>query len=95
MWGVRVPIKEHDSVVLSRPLPEHGLLIGVVNAVVFVHRNNEAYEVEFIAGDGNTVGVVTLKPKDIRALMQAKPSMTAASRHEGCVATRDPRAGQC
>ena len=24
-----------------------------------------------------------------------KPSMTAASRHEGCVATRDPRAGQC
>jgi hypothetical protein len=33
-----------------------------------VHRNNEAYEVEFIAGDGKTVGVVTLKPKDIRPL---------------------------
>jgi hypothetical protein len=39
-----------------------------VGAVVFVHRNNEAYEVEFIAGDGNTVGVVTLKPEDIRRL---------------------------
>ncbi len=63
-----MPIKEHDSVVLSRPLPEHGLQIGDVGAVVFVHRNNEAYEVEFIAGDGNTVGVVTLKPEDIRRL---------------------------
>jgi len=41
-----MPIKEHDSVVLSRPLPEHGLQIGDVGAVVFVHRNNEAYEVE-------------------------------------------------
>ena len=65
---MQLPIKEHDSAVLSRPLPEHGLLIGVVNAVVFVHRNNEAYEVEFIAGDGNTVGVVTLKPEAIRRL---------------------------
>ena len=63
-----MPIKEHDAVVLSRPLPEHGLQIGDVGAVVFVHRNNEAYEVEFIAGDGNTVGVVTLKPEDIRRL---------------------------
>jgi hypothetical protein len=63
-----MPIKEHDAVVLSRPLPEHGLQIGDVGAVVFVHRNNEAYEAEFIAGDGNAVGVVTLKPEDIRRL---------------------------
>lgn len=63
-----MPIKEHDSVVLSRPLPEHGLQIGDVGAVVFVHRNNEAYEGEFIAGDGNTVGAVTLKPEDIGRL---------------------------
>jgi len=45
-------IKEHDSVVLSLPLSEHGLQIGEVGAVVFVHRNSEAYEVEFVAGDG-------------------------------------------
>lgn len=63
-----MPIKEHDSVVLSRPLPEHGLQSGDVGAVVFVHRNNEAYEVEFIAGDGNAVGVMTLKLEDIRRL---------------------------
>jgi len=63
-----MPIEEHDSVVLSRPLPEHGLQIGGVGTVVFVHRNNEAYEVESVAGDGKTVGVVTLKPEDIRRL---------------------------
>ena len=34
-------IKEHDSVALSRSLPEHGLQIGDVGAVVFVHRNSE------------------------------------------------------
>ena len=61
-------IKEHDSVALSRPLPEHDLQIGDVGAVVFVHRNSEAYEVEFIAGEGKTVGVLTLKPEDIRCL---------------------------
>lgn len=63
-----MPIKEHDSVVLCRPLPEHGLRVGDVGAIVFVHRESAAYEVEFIAGDGNTVGVVTLKPEDIRCL---------------------------
>jgi hypothetical protein len=63
-----MPIKEHDSVVLARPLPEHGLQPGDVGAVVFVHRNSEAYEVEFIAGDGQAVGVVTLKPEEIRRL---------------------------
>jgi len=61
-------IKEHDSVALSRSLPEHGLQIGDVGAVVFVHRNSEAYEVEFIASDGKTVGVVTVRQVDIRRL---------------------------
>ena len=63
-----MPIKEHDSGVLSRSIPEHGLQIGDIGAVVFVHRDSETYEVEFIAGDGQAVGVVTLKPEDIRRL---------------------------
>jgi hypothetical protein len=33
-----------------------------------MHRNREAYEVEFVAGDGKPVGIVTLKPKGIRRL---------------------------
>jgi hypothetical protein len=61
-------IKEHDSVVLSRPLSEHGLQIGEVGAVVFVHRTSEAYEIEFVAGYRKTVGFVTLKQENIRRL---------------------------
>ncbi len=63
-----MPLKENDHVVLSRPLPEYGLRIGDIGAVVFVHCNSEAYKVEFVAGDGKTLGVVTLKPDDIRRL---------------------------
>jgi hypothetical protein len=63
-----MPIKEHDSVVLTKSLPEHGLQVGDVGAVVFVHRAGEAYEVEFISGDGATIGVVTLYPPDVRRL---------------------------
>jgi Domain of unknown function (DUF4926) len=63
-------IKEHDSVALSRSLPEHGLQIGNVGAVVFVHRNSEAYEVEFVAGDGKAVRIVTLKQENIRRLQR-------------------------
>jgi Domain of unknown function (DUF4926) len=49
-------IEEHDSVVLSRPLSEHGLQIGEVGAVVFVHRTSEAYEVDFVtAGAGKGI----------------------------------------
>jgi hypothetical protein len=63
-----MPMKEHDSVVLTRPVPEHGLQVGDVGAVVFVYRSGEAYEVEFIAGDGSTLSVVTLSPDDVRRL---------------------------
>ncbi len=69
-----MPIKEHDSGVLCRPLPEHGLQVGDVGSLVFVHRESTAYEVEFIAGEGNTEGVVTLNPENIR------PKKTGASR---------------
>jgi hypothetical protein len=65
-------IKEHDSVVLARPLPDHGLQAGDIGAVVFVHREGEAYEVEFVAGDGSTLGLVTLTPEDIRPLDAAE-----------------------
>ncbi|MCE9631493.1 MAG: DUF4926 domain-containing protein [Planctomycetia bacterium] len=30
--------------------------------------NRQTYEVEFVAGDGKSVDVVTLKPEDIRRL---------------------------
>lgn len=65
-------IKEHDSVVLAKPLPDHGLQAGDIGAVVFVHGDGRAYEVEFVAGDGTTLGLVTLKPEDVRPLDAAE-----------------------
>ena len=42
-------------------------------AVVHSYEDNKAFEIEFIAGHGGTVAVVTLKAEDIR-LMQIKKS---------------------
>ena len=61
-------IAEHDVVVLTRDLPEHGLRSSDVGAVVGVYGEGKAYEVEFVTGSGRTLAVETLEPKDIRSL---------------------------
>ncbi len=64
-------IKELDTVVLSRDLPEHGLKQGDIGAVVHSYKEDKAFEVEFITGKGDTVAVVTLNSENVR-LMQDK-----------------------
>lgn len=64
-------IKELDTVVLSRNLPEHGLKQGDIGAVVHSYKEGKAFEVEFITGKGDTVAVVTLNSENVR-LMQDK-----------------------
>ena len=64
-------IKEPDNIVLSKDLPEHGLKKGDIGVVVHAYKDNKAFEVEFIAGHGDTVAVVTLKTENVR-LMQDK-----------------------
>ncbi len=60
-------MEELDTVVLRRALPDAGLEAGDVGAIV--HRHSDAgYEVEFIAGEGDTVAVLTLSDTDIRAI---------------------------
>lgn len=61
-------IRELDSVALTRDVPEHGLKAGDVGRVVFCYGSGEAYEVEFLAGDGSTLAVLTLEGEDVRAL---------------------------
>lgn len=61
-------IRELDSVVLVRNLPEHGLEAGDVGTVVYVYGEGEGYEVEFVGGEGETVAVITLGPEDIRPM---------------------------
>jgi hypothetical protein len=61
-------IKELDTVVLAQDVVEHGLKQGDIGAVVHVYRDNAAYEVEFVSGEGQTVAVLTLLPTNIRPI---------------------------
>lgn len=61
-------LKEHDRVVLKQDLTGQGLMAGDVGVIVFVHRAGEAYEVEFLALDGNTVAVATVPARNVRAV---------------------------
>jgi hypothetical protein len=60
-------IQELDTVVLTRDIPEEKLCKGDLGAVVLVHENGAAYEVEFVTLDGRTLAVVTLPADAVRA----------------------------
>lgn len=59
-------IKEHDRVVLKSDLPAEKLAAGDVGTVVHIHGDGKAYEVEFVALDGETVAIVTLERSRVR-----------------------------
>lgn len=56
---------ELDTVVLLRDLPEAGLRIGDLGAVVQAY-GSEAVEVEFVTASGRTQALLTLPVSDIR-----------------------------
>jgi len=59
--------EELETVALTRRLPGTGLEAGDIGAVV--HRYPAGtYEVEFVAGGGDTVAVLTLSEADLRPL---------------------------
>jgi len=61
-------IHELDTVVLARDLKAHSLRRGDVGAVVHCYADGEAFEVEFVTGEGATVAVVTLTEDDVRPM---------------------------
>jgi len=61
-------IKELDTVVLTTDLPEYGLERGDIGTVVLAHENSKGYEVEFVTLDGETMGVVSLFPSQVRPI---------------------------
>ena len=61
-------MKELDLAVLMRAIPEFDLVPGDVGTVVLVHRDGEAYEVEFLTRGGRTIAVLTLEADDIRPI---------------------------
>ncbi len=63
-------INELDTIVLSHDVEEYGLKQGDIGTVVHIYKNDAAYEVEFVTGEGETVAVITLTPKDIRLMRE-------------------------
>ena len=63
-------INELDSVVLTADVPELGLATGDIGTVVMVHDRAAGYEIEFIALDGETIGVATLTSDQIRSVRE-------------------------
>jgi hypothetical protein len=60
--------RELDRVILKKALPVHGLNRGAIGSIVTVHKKSAGYEVEFVAPEGKTTAVVSLKSSDIRAV---------------------------
>jgi hypothetical protein len=54
-----------DVVVLTRDVPEHGLRLGDLGAVVEVYGPG-SLGVEFVVASGRTQALVTLCPQDVR-----------------------------
>ena len=63
-------IKELDPVVLTCDLPAHALTRGDVGTAVIVHGRGEAFEVEFVDYDGQTIALLTLERNQIRPLQR-------------------------
>ena len=61
-------ISELDTVVLTRDIGEHGLKRGDIGAVVHGYKDHQAFEVEFVTGEGETVALLTLTREDIRPI---------------------------
>jgi len=59
-------IKEHDRIILNEAIEEHGLLPGDIGAVVYVHGDGKAYEVEVVTLDGKTAAIVELESRQGR-----------------------------
>jgi hypothetical protein len=63
-------INELDTVVLAHDLDEYGLQEGDIGAVVHIYQNQQAFEVEFVTGEGETVALLTLTDDDIRPMRE-------------------------
>ena len=59
-------VREHDLVMLIKPVPAEGLEAGDVGTVVHVYKDGEGYEVEFLTLDGRTAAVATLEASQVR-----------------------------
>jgi len=89
-------LHEHSQVVLNKALPHLGLEPGDIGIVVHVYAKGEAYEIEFVAMSGTTIGLETLSAADVKpvsatAVAHAREREVGSS---GLESTRLAPAGQ-
>jgi len=60
--------EELDTVALTHDMETYGLKRGDIGAVVHTYQGRDAFEVEFVTGEGKTVALLTLSKADIRAI---------------------------
>jgi hypothetical protein len=65
-------VKEHERVVLTKPVRAEGLEAGDVGTVVHVYRDAMAYEVEFVTLEGKTAATVTLEASQVRPITKTE-----------------------
>lgn len=65
-------IRELESIVLKRNVPEAGLREGDIGAVVHCYGDGKAFEVEFVTAGGRTAALLTLGPEDIRPIRDSE-----------------------
>ena len=58
-------MKELETVVLMKDISDHRLKKGDIGTIVLVHPTG-GYEVEFVTLSGDTIGVFSLSPSDVR-----------------------------
>ena len=59
-------LEEHDRIVLTDDVADPGLKAGDVGTIVHVHRDGEAFEVEFLTLDGHTAALATVSSSQVR-----------------------------
>jgi hypothetical protein len=76
-------IEEHDLVAHVSDIPDEGLASGDIGTVVSVHKQGQAYTVEFMTIGGRTVAVTLVRADKLRPvsqdeMQQARPLVTAS-----------------
>ena len=61
-------LQEHDVVAVTAAVPEAGLSVGDVGAVVHCYPERDAYEVDFVDENGRGRGVATLSGQQLLRL---------------------------
>jgi len=59
---------ELDTVALAHDIGEYALKKGDIGGIVHCYEHGEAFEVEFVNGEGKTVALVTLTKNEIRSI---------------------------